>query len=176
MIPPRWLSFIPSAVVSVVLTACANLPLFTSEETAVVYALGVREGFPSPLGQTLFPACPALVFTGDSYQISGRHRLRLEQLATKHRGDTSTQQFLVVGYTSPRLPQDYARSLSERRAQAVRQRLIELGVDAARLQSVGLGNDFAPSGPTSDVVVIYLAGTTKAASTVNAAPATNSGE
>ena len=38
---------------------------------------------------------------------------------------------------------------------AVRQRLIELGLEAAGVQTVGFGNDFSPSGPSSDVVVIY---------------------
>jgi hypothetical protein len=37
----------------------------------------------------------------------------------------------------------------------VRQRLIELGLDAAKIQTVGFGNDFSPSGPSSGVVVIY---------------------
>jgi hypothetical protein len=38
---------------------------------------------------------------------------------------------------------------------AVRQRLIELGLEASHLQTVGFGNDCAPSAPSSDVVVIY---------------------
>ena len=62
---------------------------------------------------------------------------------------------LIAGYTPPNLPPDHARSLSERRALAVRQRLIELGLESANLQTVGFGNDFSPSGPSSDVVAVY---------------------
>jgi outer membrane protein OmpA-like peptidoglycan-associated protein len=66
-------------------------------------------------------------------------------LAKKHR-------YLIAGYSQPELPEDYARSLSERRAQAVRQTLIECGVDASHLQTVGFGHDNAP---TANIVVIY---------------------
>jgi outer membrane protein OmpA-like peptidoglycan-associated protein len=70
-------------------------------------------------------------------------------------GSDKKARLLIAGYAPPDLPQDHARALSERRAQAVRQRLIELGLDAAKIQTVGFGNDFSPSGPSSGVVVIY---------------------
>ncbi len=137
---------------ALLIPGCANLPLLP-ESSAVVYALGSRDGFPTPLDGQLQPACPALAFSGDAYTTSGRHHLPLQQFVTEAK--TTTENYLVVGYTSPTLPEDHARALSERRAQGVRQTLIDLGIEAARLQTVGLGNDFAPSGPSSDVVVIY---------------------
>ena len=129
------------------------MTILKKDQTAVVYALGERDGFASPIASDLTPVCPALTFTGASHSTLGRHHLRLNQVAEvakkeKHR-------LLIAGYTSPSLPQDYARALSERRAQDVRQRLIEMGVDAGSLHTLGLGNDFSPSGPSSDVVVIY---------------------
>ncbi len=135
------------------LSACGSLPIITKEKTAVVYALGDRAGFPSPIASGLTPACPALTFTGDSHATSGRHHLRLQQVAESTKKDN--QRLLIAGYTSPSLPQDYARALSERRAQDVRQRLIERGVEAGSMHTLGLGNDFSPTGPSSDVVVIY---------------------
>jgi len=144
---------LPSLLFPLCLTSCSSLPLLMKEQAAVVYALGDRDGFPSPLTRDLTPACPALSFTGDSHATLGRHHLRLIQVAEAAKKDK--QRLLIAGYTSPTLPQDYARALSERRAQDVRQRLIEMGVEAGALHTVGLGNDFAPSGPSSDVVVIY---------------------
>ncbi len=149
----RLCQFGALATAALLLSGCGGIPLLPAESTAVVYALGSREGFPSPLGRQLTPACPALAFTGDGFNTSGRHRLGLQQFAESAKA--SETRYLIVGYTSPGIPEDHARSLSERRAQAVRQTLIELGIEAARLQTVGLGNDFAPSGPSSDVVVIY---------------------
>ncbi len=146
-------TFLPPslALASLLLAGCAGLPL--GDTTAVVYALGSREGFPSPLTRELTPACPALAFPGDDFTTSGRHKLGLVEFSRTAK--STTDRYMIVGYTAPGLPEDHARALSERRAQAVRQILIEMGIEAARMQTLGLGNDFAPSGPSSDVVVIY---------------------
>lgn len=142
------------------LTSCGSLQYLKQDPSAVVYALGSREGFVSPLSGDLTPACPALSFTGDHHTISGRHLMSLQRVADQAKKETS--RLLIAGYTSPHLPQDYARSLSERRAQDVRQHLIEMGLEAGSIHTLGLGNDFSPKGPSSDVVVIYR--TTPAAS------------
>lgn len=140
--------------IAATVTSCGTLK---QDSSAVVYALGSREGFASPLAGNLTPACPALSFIGDNYSTSGRHLISLRRVAQQTKQDKS--RLLLAGYTSPNLPQDYARSLSERRAQDVRQHLIEMGVDAGSIHTLGLGNDFSPSGPSSDVVVIYHAST-----------------
>lgn len=157
-----------AALTCLLLGSCSGLPL--GSDTAVVYALGDREGFASPLTRDLTPACPALTFPGDEYTTSGRHRLGLVTFSETAR--TTSDRYLIAGYTAPGLPEDHARALSERRAQAVRQILIEMGIDAARMQTLGLGNDFAPSGPSTDVVVIYQAGKGPAtpAATASASP------
>ncbi len=143
-----------AAALSLSLSACQVVSLLTGDQTSVVYALASAENFPSPLNRKLTPACPALSFSGDSFTTIGRHQPRLRVLARSL--SQQPQRLLVVGYTSPNLPQDYARSLSERRAQGVRQTLVEMGVEASQIQTIGLGNDFAPSAPSSNVVVIYL--------------------
>ena len=142
-------------LLSLLLASCASVPLLQTDESAVVYALGSREGFASPLSAPLTPACPSLSFPADSHEITGQHRLKLQRIAE---GAKQTPvRLLIVGHTSPKLPEDYARSLSERRAQGVRQHLIELGMEASAIHTLGLGNDFAPSAPASDVVIIYQA-------------------
>jgi hypothetical protein len=123
-------------------------------DEAVVYALGPREGYTSPLNAGLKPACPALVFNGDDFGLTAAHERALHSIAQELDSNKKAR-LLIAGYTPPNLPQDHARALSDRRALAVRQRLIELGLEAANVQTVGFGNDFSPSGPSSDVVVIY---------------------
>ena len=136
------------------LCSCSSGPMvFQEKEADIVFALGPRDGFVSPMTAPLKPACPALEFPGTGYALSGAHKKSLAELATAWK--ENKPRFIIAGYTPPELPADYARSLSERRAQAVRQALIESGVEAASLQTVGFGNDSAPSGPTTSVVVIY---------------------
>lgn len=145
-----------SFVIALLLPACSSLPTFFKNpaDEAIVYALGTRDGYTSPLNASLKPACPALVFEDEGIQLTGAHEHAIRTLAKEMAQDKKAR-LLVAGYAPPNLPQDHARSLSDRRALAVRQRLIELGREPAQLQTVGFGNDFAPSGPSSGVVVIY---------------------
>lgn len=128
--------------------------VFQTSQPDIVFALGSREGFVSPLNASLKPACPALEFRGTSYALTGAHRRTLAQLA-KGWSEAGKPKYVLAGYTPPEMTEDYARALSERRALAVRQALIEQGIEAASLQTVGFGQDSAPSGPTTGVVVIY---------------------
>ena len=100
------------------------------------------------------PACPALEFAKGSLVPSPQHDRALQKLAQESAGE-KTRRFVIAAYCRPSLPPEYARSLSEKRAHSVRQRLIGLGVGPADIQTAGFGNDFARSGPTGDVVVIY---------------------
>ncbi len=146
--------FLPSFLLSVMLCSCGTVTSpFNEKETDIVFALGSREGFVSPMAASLKPACPALEFHGTNYALNGAHKKLLLKMAADWK--LEKPRYLIAGYTPPDLPEDYARALSERRAQAVRQVLIEAGVEAANLQTVGFGHDSAPSGPTTSVVVIY---------------------
>ena len=142
----------------VLLASCSSIPMpsFLRNPAAeeVVYALGPRDGFTSPLNGSLKPACPALTFESTDFKLTSAHQEALHSLAQEMLKNKKSR-LLIAGYTPPNLPPDHARSLSERRALAVRQRLIELGFEAANLQTVGFGNDFSPSGPSSDVVAVY---------------------
>ena len=147
-----------ACVIPLLLTSCGGIPmpnfLRNPAAEAVVYALGPREGYTSPLNGGLKPACPALEFDDEGLQPTEAHERAIRAVAREMEQNKKAT-LLIAGYAPPSLPQDHARALSERRALAVRQRLIELGIEAANLQTVGYGNDFSPSGPSSGVVVIY---------------------
>lgn len=144
-------------LLSALLPACSSSTfsfLTNPASEAVVYALGPRDHYTSPLSATLKTACPALVFEDDGFELTPAHERAIQKVFQEIKEDKK-RRLLIAGYSPPNLPQDHARSLSERRALAVRQRFIELGTEPAVLQTVGFGNDFSPSGPSSDVVVIY---------------------
>lgn len=145
------------AAVVLTLASCSSGPLaFLSKGSseAVVYALGPRDGYTSPLNASLKTACPALVFANDGFELTESHEAAVRAVAKELKEDKKAR-LLVAGYAPPNLPQDHSRALSERRAQAVRQQLIELGIEPINIQTVGFGNDFSPQGPSSGVVVIY---------------------
>lgn len=141
----------------ITLPACNNLPslpgLSREPEADVVFALGSRDGFSSPLQGALKPACPALEFDDENFALTGAHKKTLAGLAADW--SKAKPRYLIAGYSPPGLPEDFARTLSERRALAVRQHLIESGIEAANMQTVGYGFDSTPNSPTSSVVVIY---------------------
>lgn len=144
-----------SIMLLLALSACSTMPfLKLPAAEAVVYALGPRDNFTSPLNANLKPACQAFVFGDEGLELSESQVGALHTLQ-RELAKTPKTRLLVAGYAPPNLPQDHARSLSERRAQAVRQHLIELGSEPANIQTVGFGNDFSPTGPSSGVVVIY---------------------
>lgn len=150
----KTLTRLSTALLLLAVPSCSLLPGLSSEqEPSVVFALGTRDGFQSPLQGALKPACPALVFAAEGYAITGAHRKALAALAADW--SEGKPRYLIAGYVAPGLPEDFARSLTERRAQAVRQQLIESGIEASHLQTVGFGFDSSPSSPTSSVVVIY---------------------
>lgn len=142
---------------ALLLASCSGGPLSFLKNPAsegVVYALGPRDGYTSPLNASLTTACPALVFSGDGFELNSSHEQAVKSVHDSIKDDKKAR-LLIAGYAPPSLPHDHARALSERRAQAVRQRFIELGMEPVGLQTVGFGNDFSPTGPSSGVVVIY---------------------
>lgn len=136
------------------LAGCESLPPVSGSVPAnVVFALPPREGFTSPLERPLKPACAALTFQGAGVRLTASARRQLQKLAAAWPADKP--RYLLAGYAPAGLPDDHARSLSERRAQEARRALIELGVEAGALQTAGFGHDQAGGGPTSGVVVVY---------------------
>lgn len=140
---------------ALLLAGCQSVTsTFKAEDAGVVYALGSRDAFTSPLQKALAPAGPSLAFDATRFDLSGAHQKILLDLAAEWK--SGKPRYLIAGYAAASLAEDYARSLTDRRAQAARQFLIEHGVEAANLQAVGFGNDVAPPGqPAANVVVIY---------------------
>ena len=136
------------------LTGCAT-PLPPAGETTVLHALGPREGFISPLVQPLSPACSALVFSGTQYTLTTSHQRLLREFVASLPSNPTDTRLLIVGQTPVDLPGGHARSLSERRAQSVRRFLIDQGLPAEQLQTLGLGHDAAPAGHTGNSVILY---------------------
>lgn len=72
---------------------------------------------------------------------------QLRQLiAALSRESLAEYRFQVAGHTDSSGDADYNRSLSERRANAVRQYLIDNGIDPDRLVAVGYGEDMPLNG------------------------------
>lgn len=142
------------ALLAAGLAGC-TAPLPPGGETTVLHSLGPREGFTSPLVQPLRPACPALVFSGTQYALTAGHQRLLRDYVATLPADKTDTRLLIVGQTPVDLPGGHARSLSERRAQAVRRFLIDQGLPAEQLQTLGLGHDAAPAGHTGNSVVLY---------------------
>lgn len=141
-----------AAVGMAVLSQCAGLRS-GDDEDSVVYALGSRAEFPSPLTRQMKPVASALEFSMNQFLVSAAHDRVLLSLVKNDKA-----KYLLAGYSRPGLPPEYARVLSERRTHSVRHRLIELGMEPAQIQTAGFGNDFPRTGPTTDVVVIYDVG------------------
>jgi peptidoglycan-associated lipoprotein len=76
-------------------------------------------------------------FGFDSYTVSAGEQSKVAQVASSLRG--SSDSVILAGFTDERGTAEYNRGLGERRAQAVRQALIERGLPAARIQTVSFG-------------------------------------
>ncbi len=70
----------------------------------------------------------------------GRRALKLiEELAAWLRAHQEVKRLVIVGFTEPGLPKATAESMSQRWADAVKARLVALGLPASRLLAKGLG-------------------------------------
>ncbi len=85
-------------------------------------------------------------FGFDSYSVSSGQEDKIALVAESMRSSSST--IIVAGFTDERGTSEYNRGLGERRAQAVRQALIERGADGSRLQTVSFGAEM-PADPGS---------------------------
>ncbi len=85
-------------------------------------------------------------FGYDSFSVSDSELLKLEAAASGIKG--LKKDVIIAGFTDDRGTEEYNRGLGERRAQAVRESLISMGVPAARLQTVSFGEEM-PADPGS---------------------------
>lgn len=139
-------------IAPLLLCQCSLLPGAGGE--AVIYALAPQEALPSPLEQSLTLAAPPVVFARDRYDLSSRQQEALKPLAAQWQKDATP--LLILGFAKRGLPTDYARSLSQRRAEAVREALINEGLDAALLHSAGYGHDQPKLGSGDEVKLFTM--------------------
>jgi outer membrane protein OmpA-like peptidoglycan-associated protein len=79
-------------------------------------------------------------FAFDSAEIAPAAKGQLDAIAAGIRMLPTTQKVVIEGHTDALGTEHYNEGLSQRRAQSVRQYLVAVhGIDAARLQAVGLG-------------------------------------
>ncbi len=86
-------------------------------------------------------------FGYDSYAVEPAETAKVQQVATALRD--SSQRLIIAGFTDERGTQEYNRGLGERRAQSVRQALIDSGIAADRIQTVSFGSEM-PADPASN--------------------------
>jgi peptidoglycan-associated lipoprotein len=86
-------------------------------------------------------------FGYDSYSVAGAESSKVQQVATALRD--SSKRVIIAGFTDERGTQEYNRGLGERRAQAVRQSLIDAGIKPDRIQTVSFGSEM-PADPASN--------------------------
>jgi peptidoglycan-associated lipoprotein len=81
----------------------------------------------------------AVYFDYDSAKVRPGEVSKIEAVAAQLKGGTS--KLVVEGHCDERGTAEYNRALGERRAQAVREELIRLGVSADRISTVSYGKD-----------------------------------
>lgn len=85
-------------------------------------------------------------FAYDSYEVSSGEQSKIQQVASAMK--SSPGNLIVAGFTDDRGTDEYNRGLGERRAQSVRQALINDGVPAGKIQTVSFGKEM-PADPGS---------------------------
>lgn len=78
-------------------------------------------------------------FGFDSYSVEGSESDKVELVAESLKGSGAT--VIIAGFTDERGTEEYNRSLGERRAQSVREELIQRGVNPNNLQTVSFGEE-----------------------------------
>ncbi|MDB6138638.1 MAG: OmpA family protein [Verrucomicrobiaceae bacterium] len=124
----------------------------SGDDSQVIYALPSRQPGTSPLGRPITSIGGPYTFSRDRFVLTDSQAITVARAAPQWVKDKT--KLLVVGYAQRGLPPDYARVLAHRRAESVRQVLIEHGLDAGNIHSAGYGND-EPSISTEDSVMIY---------------------
>jgi peptidoglycan-associated lipoprotein len=89
---------------------------------------------------------PPVQFAYDSYDVSGGELSKIREISSSLKA--SPANVIIAGFTDDRGTDEYNRGLGERRAQSVRQALIDDGVPAQKLQTVSFGKEM-PADPGS---------------------------
>ena len=85
-------------------------------------------------------------FGYDSSSVSDGELMKVEQVAMAMKSKKDT--IIIAGFTDERGTEEYNRGLGEKRAQAVRESLMAMGVSGSRIQTVSFGKEM-PADPGS---------------------------
>ena len=86
-------------------------------------------------------------FDFDSAKIRPSEMSKLEAVAAAMKGNN--KKLVIEGYCDERGTAEYNRALGERRAQAAREELVRMGVDAGRISTISYGKE-RPADPGHD--------------------------
>ncbi len=89
---------------------------------------------------------PPVYFGYDSVTVADSEYTTLDTVASSMQGIESD--IIIAGFTDERGTEEYNRGLGERRAQAVREALISMGISGSRIQTVSFGEEM-PADPGS---------------------------
>ena len=111
------------------------MPLPERTDGAAFLGGGVAKGQFSPVQ-----------FGFDSVEVSGSEMGKVQAVADFMR--SSKSDVIIAGFTDERGTEEYNRGLGERRALAVREKLVGLGLSGGRIQTVSFGEEMpvAPGG------------------------------
>ena len=143
---PAFFLFLP-----LLLGSCSLLHS-RGDDSQVIYALPPRQPGTTPLARNMTTVAGPFTFSRERFILTDDQSKRVAEAAPQWVKDKT--KLLVVGFAQRGLPPDYARVLAHRRAESVRQVLIEQGLDAGNIHSAGYGNDM-PSLGSEDSVIIY---------------------
>jgi peptidoglycan-associated lipoprotein len=106
-------------------------------------------GGPRPLitGELPHGQFVPVYFDFDSAKVRPSEMSKLETVAAAARGNS--KQIVIEGYCDERGTAEYNRALGERRAQAAREELVRMGIDASRISTISYGNE-RPADPAHD--------------------------
>jgi len=87
-------------------------------------------------------------FGYDSFTVSDAELVKLDTVSRAMKG--MKNDIIIAGFTDDRGTEEYNRGLGERRAQAVREALIGMGVSGGRVQTVSFGEEMPADSGTGD--------------------------
>ena len=90
----------------------------------------------------------AVYFAYDSFAVSSAETPKIQAVADFM--NRSQNSLIIAGFTDARGTPEYNRALGEKRAEAVREQLIRMGVSPGRIQTVSFGMEMPVDSGTSD--------------------------
>lgn len=145
----RLLTVFATLAMGLAITGCANKKGQSIPGIDGDYVLGTPladrvEGSPFFSDSVVKGRFDPVYFAYDSFTVSDAEMMKLGQVADSMRG--MKNDVIIAGFTDDRGTEEYNRGLGERRALAVRQSLIGLGVKGSRIQTVSFGKEM-PADP-----------------------------